>query len=397
MRVLRITPLWDWRALDPSPVLEDPRDSMGGHAAQALRTTLATAAAGVEQLVLAAATPGAPREARVADGASIRGVGPAGVPGVHRRNAAWLAGVLAALPGRRREGWDLVHVHASGIVEPLWAAQAARRALGRPLVVTLHHSAQVTYVAQSRRDAAVQVVTRAAERAVVRRAARTLTLTDRLAARLAGGGRTLAVPDSVDAAAFAREPRAAAGAALLAGLGVPAGAPVALYAGRVSFEKGWRDMVALAAAVDGLHVVVAGDGPEMGELRACGHERVHVAGALGHEDVAAAMAAASVLVLPSRFEELGSVLVEAMAAGLPSVAYDVGGVAEAVVPGTTGTLVPAEDVGALTAAVAATLADEGLRERARAEGPRIAAERFDQAAIGARLAALYAEIVAVKA
>jgi len=392
MRVLRITPLWDWRALDPPPMLRHPEESMGGHAAQALRTTLATAVAGVEQLVLAPRTPGAPRDAVVALGARVRGVGPAGVPGVHRRNTAWLAGVVVALPGERRAGWDLVHVHASGIVEPLWAALAARSVLRVPLVLTLHHSAQATYVAHSRRDAAVQVVTRAAERAAVRRAARTLTLTSRLARRLDGDGATEAVPDGVDVPGFAREAHERAGAALRARLGIPEDAPLALYAGRISREKGWPDAVALADGIEGLHVLLAGDGPEMDELRACRSERVHVAGAVEHDEVAAAMATASVLVLPSQFEELGSVLVEAMAAGLPSVAYDVGGVAEAVVPGTTGTLVPAGDLPALIAAVAETLADDTLRTQARTEGPRIATERFDQAAIGRRLAALYAEL-----
>lgn len=392
MRVLRITPLWDWRALDPPPRLARPQDSVGGHAAQALRIAVATAGAGVEQLVLAPSVPGAPREAQLAEGARVRAVGPAGIPGVHRRNLAWLAGLLAALPSQRRERWDLVHVHASGIVEPLWGARAALAALRRPLVVTLHHSAQVTYRARSRRDAAVQLVTRAAERSVVRRAARTLTLTDRVAGLLGAQGTLATLPDCVDTESFARGPRAAAGGRLVGRLGVPAGAPVALYAGRVSAEKGWRDLIELAAALPDLHVVIAGDGPEMDELRACAGERLHIAGALSHEEVAAAMAVADVLVLPSRFEELGSVLIEAMAAGLPSVAYDVGGVAEAMAPDVTGLLVAAGDTAALVGAVDRAVTDAALRERTRREGPRIARERYSQAALGVRLARLYEEL-----
>ena len=392
MRVLRITPLWDWRALDPPPRLKRPEESVGGHAAQALRMTLATAALGVEQIVVAPRAAGAPARAQLRPGVEVHGVGMAGVPGVHRRNLAWLAAVLADLPRRRGAGWDVVHVHASGIVEPLLAASAAARVIGAPLVLTLHHSAQVTYVPRSRRDAAVQVVTRAAERRAVARAARTLTLSRRVAERLADQGRVAAMPDCVDVDALEAAGTAEAGMTFARSLSLPEGAPVVLYAGRISPEKGWPALLALRDALPQVQVVVCGDGPDLAALRARAGERVHLTGAVTPSQVAAAMAAADVLVLPSTFEELGSVLIEAMALGLAGVAYDVGGVAEAIEPGTTGLLVPAGDIAALTAAVARVLDDDELRARARAAGPRIARERFDQARLGARLRDIYAQL-----
>ncbi len=391
MRVLRITPLWDWRAHASPPPLTDPAECIGGHAAQAVRLTLAVADAGVDQEIVAPRAAGAPARHELRPGVPVRGVGPAGLRGVHRRNVAWLAGVLGDLPARRGR-FDVVHVHASGFVEPLWAALAARAALRVPLVVTLHHSSQATYVPQSRRDAAVQVATRAAERAVIRRGALTYALTDRVAARLGTGGAVTALPDCLDVAAFQASATPAAGQAFRGRFGIPAEAPLALFVGRLSEEKGWRDLPGLAAAVDGLHVAVCGDGEGHDELARAGGPRMHLAGAVETDVVAAAMAAADVLVLPSRFEELGSVLVEAMAAGLPSVAYDVGGVAEAVEPGVTGTLVVGGDTRALAEAVRATLADAGLQERAAAEGPRIARARYDQAAHGARLRADYERV-----
>jgi glycogen(starch) synthase len=394
MKVLRITPLWDWRSIDPPLPLARPAESVGGHAAQALRMTLATADLGVEQTVLASHAVGGPARAQLRPGVEVRGLGPAGVAGVHRRNLAWLSGVLGALPGLRRDRWDVVHVHASGIVEPLLAALAARATLPCPLVLTLHHSAQVTYVARSRRDAAVQVATRAAERAAVGRADRTLTLTDRVARRLASQGRLERLPDCVDAAAFAAGASPRAGAEFARRLGLPQDAPVALYVGRISAEKGWRDLLGLAEAITELHVVICGDGPDLETLRSRAGARVHVTGAVPTAEVAAAMAAADVLVLPSSFEELGSVLIEAMAAGLFSVAYDVGGISEAIEVGTTGLLAPPGDLRALTATVARVVADDGLRQRARLEGPRIARARFDLPAIGARLRDLYSELSA---
>lgn len=384
MRVLRITPLWDWRAHPNATGLADPGEGVGGHAAQAVRVALALADEGIEQLVLAPRAAGGPRRDELRPGLMVAGVGRAGVGGVHRRNTAWLAGVLAALPRARRD-IDVVHLHASGIVEPLWAALAAGLAVPAPLVVTLHHSAQLTYVPQSRRDAAVQVVTRGAERAVIARAS-TLTLTRRAADRLGGE----VMPDCLDVAAFAI---AAAGAdAFRARHGVPSGVPLAAYVGRISAEKGWRDLVALADGIPGLHVVACGDGPELAELRTLASDRLHVAGPVPSATAAAAMAAADVVVLPSRFEELGSVLLEAMAVGTPSVAYDVGGVAEAIVPGVTGLLVPAGAPSALVDGVRRVLDDADLQARAAGAGPRLAREHYDHHVIARRLRGVYERV-----
>jgi 2-deoxystreptamine N-acetyl-D-glucosaminyltransferase/2-deoxystreptamine glucosyltransferase len=390
--VLRITPAWDWRASAGGCELTKPEESLGGQAAQVLRTTRATAALGVEQTVITLRATGGPPRAALQPGVDVVGVGRPDLAGTHRRNLVWLAAVLADLRRRRKESWDVVHVHASGIIEPLMAARMAGAILRRPLVLTLHHSAQATYLPSSRRDAALTVLTRAAERSATRAAARTLTLTRRVAARLEGTGRFEAVPDSLDADAFAAAAQPERGRALMRALGVPDGAQVALYAGRVSREKGWPDLVALAIALPELHVVVCGDGPDRAALEGCGVENMHLAGVLPTGDVAAAMAGADVFVLPSVFEELGSVLIEAMAAGLVSVAYDAGGIAEAVEPDVTGLLVPPADTAALISTVSRVLADDALRDRAREEGPGIVRARFDQAQIAARIVALYEEL-----
>jgi glycosyltransferase involved in cell wall biosynthesis len=86
-------------------------------------------------------------------------------------------------------------------------------------------------------------------------------------------------------------------------------------------------------------------------------------------------AAADLLVLPSRSEAYGMVVIEALARGLPVVAADVGGVTEALGHGADrvrpGLLVPPDDSAALAAALRAWLADADLRGRLR----RAAGER----------------------
>ncbi|MDX1745322.1 MAG: glycosyltransferase, partial [Halobacteriales archaeon] len=83
-----------------------------------------------------------------------------------------------------------------------------------------------------------------------------------------------------------------------------------------------------------------GDGPlrDGVERAAAQTDRVHVLGSRG--DVARVMAAADLLLLPSLTEGVPGVILEAGAQSLPVVAYQVGGVGEAVLDGTTGRLIP---------------------------------------------------------
>jgi 2-deoxystreptamine N-acetyl-D-glucosaminyltransferase/2-deoxystreptamine glucosyltransferase len=101
------------------------------------------------------------------------------------------------------------------------------------------------------------------------------------------------------------------------------------------------------------------------------------------------LAALDVLVLPSAYEEMGSVLVEAMAAGLPVVASAVGGIPEVVQDGVTGLLVPPGDADALAAALDRLVADPALRARLAA-GARAHARRYAWPELAARVAAVYA-------
>ncbi len=91
-------------------------------------------------------------------------------------------------------------------------------------------------------------------------------------------------------------------------------------------------------------------------------------------DAHAEMDAADVFVLPSRYEGYGMAFAEALAHGLPVIAARTGAVAD-VVPPEAGFLVPPDDPGALTEAIAAVLDDDGVRARARA-GARAAADHL---------------------
>lgn len=129
--------------------------------------------------------------------------------------------------------------------------------------------------------------------------------------------------------------------------------PHVLYVGRLSEEKGVRE---LAEATKALPRVVVGDGP----LRDLFPDAV---GFVPRSQLGAYYQRAAIVVCPSRREGYGVVAREAMAHGRPVVATGVGGLAEAVEDGVTGLVVPPRDPPALRAALERLLEDADLRRR----------------------------------
>jgi glycosyltransferase involved in cell wall biosynthesis len=154
---------------------------------------------------------------------------------------------------------------------------------------------------------------------------------------------------------------------LAAALGLEPGRRRFLFVGRLAPEKGLATALAafLAAADDlpGWDLVVAGDGPDRTELAAGvptgRRDRVRWLGYVpDREALGAVYRSCDVLVLPSRSEPWGVVVLEAAAAGLALVVSDVVGAAvELVRPGVNGATVPPDDVDALRRALTAVAAD----------------------------------------
>jgi mannosyltransferase len=140
------------------------------------------------------------------------------------------------------------------------------------------------------------------------------------------------------------------------------------------------------------HFVVVGDAEDANLLRAV-RGRIEGAGLTdritfaGHSnDIADIYAALDLLVLPSRWEGFGLVAAEAMAAGVPVIATDVGGLPTVV--GDAGRLIPPEDADALSSAIENILNDKGARARMISAGKSRAA-RFDWSVSADLLASIY--------
>jgi glycosyltransferase involved in cell wall biosynthesis len=177
--------------------------------------------------------------------------------------------------------------------------------------------------------------------------------------------------------------------------GIPPGAPVALFAGKLVPWKRPGDLLKAVADADGLYAVYAGDGALHAELErtAAGlgvAERVRFLGFVNQSGLPAVYRAADVLVLPSEHEPFGLVVNEAFACGVPAIVSSAcGSAGDLVREGITGYVVGVGDVTTLAARLRLLAADPQLRQRlgegARARiadwGPKQNAEGFAGACV----------------
>jgi len=173
--------------------------------------------------------------------------------------------------------------------------------------------------------------------------------------------------------------------------------PMLTFVGRLAPQK---DPLTLLRAIQNLSrgkLFLIGDGPLRFQAERFIRQnrlasRVILTGA--RMDIPDILAASDVFVLPSRWEGLPLVIIEAMMAGLPVVASRVGGVPELVEDGITGFLVPPGDSEALAEALQWLIEDKELRRRMGEAGREKALRKFTLDRMLRETQALYEEILA---
>ena len=257
----------------------------------------------------------------------------------------------------RGNGVSLLHAHSTRAgPRAALVAQLSRR----PLVYTPHGWSFEMRVGRARRTAYAAtelVLTRALKRRVIAVAGVERTAAERW--HVAPNDRIAVVPTGLPAPERAYE-RAIARSVL----GLRDSRMVAAWVGRAAEQKRPQDLPAIAAAVaaHGVQIVALGTGLR---ASAAGRALEAAGGRLLAEDTDphALYAAADILVQTSAWEGMPLALLEAMAAGLPVVAYDAGGVSELVLHGETGYCVDVGDVDAIAACLRTLAADHALRRR----------------------------------
>lgn len=249
-------------------------------------------------------------------------------------------------------------------------------------------------------DQTRHAVERPLRRLTVRRAAGLIIASAAEAARVRDRyrpdpGRIRSIPNPVDVARW----RPASQDPGRAELGIPAAARVVTWQGRVEIDKKGLDVLLDAwtrvcerQAQHSPILLLVGDGPDAAWLR----RMVEAARptvrwvdryVLDRQELWRYLAAADIVTLPSRREGFAVAVVEAMACGLPVVAADVAGVADALGAGKEvgGLVVPPEDPEALATALGELIADPQLARELGARGRRRAEEHFSLEAVGRQL------------
>lgn len=172
-------------------------------------------------------------------------------------------------------------------------------------------------------------------------------------------------------------------------LGIPQTAPVLLFVGRITSDKGVRELIQAFAGLKRsgslAHLVIVGGFDDAGGLpgiitpeEITEHQGTHIVGYTARPE--AYMAIADLLCLPSYREGFGTVVIEAAAMGLPTVGTQIYGLSDAVLNGQTGILVAPRDSQALQSALQTLLSDDELRSR-MGELARLRAQSFFDAKV----------------
>lgn len=161
--------------------------------------------------------------------------------------------------------------------------------------------------------------------------------------------RLMVIPNGIDVAAWERAPSLDLGQ-----FGVPPGRRIVTFVGRLDAQKNlaWllKDCHAWFERLPLHDLLIVGEGRERAALERLANEqgisqRVHFAG--WREDVARILNSSQLLVLPSRWEGMPNVVLEAMACGIPVVCTEVEGVRELLGPGADGQVVAQGDAAAM--------------------------------------------------
>ncbi|GAA1984777.1 glycosyltransferase family 4 protein [Catenulispora subtropica] len=179
--------------------------------------------------------------------------------------------------------------------------------------------------------------------------------------------------------------------------------PLIGFAGRLVYEKGVQHLLhavpELRRRHPGLRVVIAGDGPQRGELEATAgqlglHREVSFTGFVPAPGLSSTMASTDAMVVPSIYEPFGLVALEAAAAGAPLAVSETGGLAEIVEPGVTGLRFRARDTEALAESVSSLISDRASAQSMATAAHAMVRDRYGWSSVADATAGVYAAVTA---
>lgn len=295
---------------------------------------------------------------------------------------------LALFLWRERMSYDIVHVHGLNYHTAVCAIVGRR--LGKPVVAKLANSgpdSDIVKMRESQQLAGARILLPAALRCD-----RFVALNKVIVQELLEAGvereRIVEIPNGVDDSVAKRRDDRDPG-------------PIrVVFVGRIHEQKDLSTLVKSICLIESkrpglVDVSLVGDGPlrtslQQQVLDADISDRVHFMGS--SDDVAGILESSDIFVLPSRAEGLSNALLEAMAAGLPSVASKIPGNIDVIEDGRTGLLVDPGDEDGLAEALTRLADQPDLRLRLGTAARKEASERYGLGTIARRYVGLYREM-----
>lgn len=376
-------------------VIQRFRPAFSGQGVQVEELCRALARRGVGSTILAAAPAGDPDSHEHLDGYDVVRLASSRVGDRERRHGWTLRFARRAMARlwRHAASTDLYHVH--GLTDALYAAWLVGRARRRPLLM------EMTLLGDDDPEAVRDSPLRGARLryAMYRRCDGYVAMSGAFLPGYRRCGmaedRLRLIPQGVDTDRF-RPLSATDRAAARAQLGIPAGAEILVFVGSLVHRKGidtlLRAWAGIAAERANSHLLLVGpdsfSDPQsnddlqsaLGALTPAAMARLHRRGR--QNDVVAFMQAADVFVFPSRREGFGSVIVEAMACGVPAIVARLPGITDLIFDSDDradrhgGVIVEQSDAAALQEAVVQLLGDAPRRARLGAAARARAVARF---------------------
>jgi glycosyltransferase involved in cell wall biosynthesis len=305
----------------------------------------------------------------------------------------------------RQEGIDLVHAHSPTAAIP---ARLAARTAGIPAMITVHIPS-IKYYGELRtlRARSGRALYIAVDRWLNHRMTSRLVYVSHQVHTLytsknwSPAGRSIVIPNGIDLDPFRldrdHENKRAA-------LGIAPDVPVITFVGRLSVEKGLDNLLVAARILQDrfpspFHIWIIGAGPFERQyqrmIRNLGlSAQVSLLGQ--HARVADYLLSSNIFVLPSHLEAMSIALLEAMAAGLPSVVTNVGDSALMVESGYQGLVTKSESAQALAEALYQLLIDPAMRKR-MGENARRKAQAFSDWRMAEQIQLLYQQVLETQA
>jgi glycosyltransferase involved in cell wall biosynthesis len=314
-----------------------------------------------------------------------------GIKGLRKFGGYLYIGSLLLYLGRRRNHYDIIHVH--GLNYHTFAAVLAARWFGKRTVTKLANSGSASDVEKMRQDR--QLAGARLMLATALRCDRFVALNQTIVEELAEAGvprsRIVRLSNGVDLDTVESQRRAT--------VHQP---PRVIFVGRLHRQKGLETLLRAIRIVLGdrdeaeIRLTLVGDGPEREALeqlsRSLGiDEIVDFIGIV--DDVAPYLRDADVFVLPSHAEGLSNALLEAMAIGLPVIVSNVPGNTDVVEHGRTGLVFEVGNASKLAASLASVLYDANLRDRLGRAARGSVEESYSLQAVAGRYIELYDELL----